>query len=169
VGYPWAYTTSVIVVALGRRRKYMIRKIISIFAGAILFITLAGIIIGIFAKSGTTPVGQLIQSVLEKGSLKNFTEFATSDEGFSLMSQAFNFMGFFILPLISLVAGFLTGWISKTKGWLFSIIAVGPPAIFLMGYCSSLTSVFSIMICILLAAIGGYIANTLFPVKRLKH
>ena len=146
----------------------MIRKIISIFVGATLFNALIGLIVGIFVKSGITPIGQFIRSALREGSLDGFIEFATSDEGFVLWSQGLILMGFVILPLISILAGFLTGWISKTKGWLCSIIAIGPFAIFVMGY-SSLTSAFSIIICILFAAISGYIANVLLPVKKLKN
>jgi len=146
----------------------MIRKIISIFMGATLFITLVGISVGIFAMFGITSIGQFIQSALRERSSEGFAKFITSDEGFSLMSRGFSFMGLIILPLISISAGFLTGWISKNKGWLCSIIAVGPFAIFIMGY-SSLTSAFSTIICILFAAISGYIANVLFPVKRLKN
>jgi len=141
------------------------RKIIAIFAGAILFITLIGITVGIFARFGITSIGQFIQSALRERSLEGFAKFAISDEGFGLLSRGFSFMGFVILPLISILAGFLTGWISKTKGWLCSIIAVGPFAIFIMGY-SSLTSAFSIIICILFAAISGYIVNVLLPVNR---
>lgn len=146
----------------------MIRKIISILAGATLFIILTGIVIGIFAKTGVTPIGQFIQSALRERGLDGFAEFATSDEGFSLMSRGFILVGLVILPLISIPAGFLTGWISKTKGWLYSIIAVGPFAIFIMGY-RSLASAFSIIICILFAAISGHVVNVLFPVKQLKN
>lgn len=148
----------------------MRRKIIAIFAGAILFNTLIGIIVGISARFGITPIGQFIQSVLRVRTEEEFAKFLTSDEGFGLMSRCISFEEFVILPLISITAGFLTGWISKTKGWLCSIIAVGPFAIFIMimGY-TSLTSAFSTIICILFAAISGYIANVLFPVKQLKN
>jgi hypothetical protein len=140
------------------------RKIIAILIGTILLVILVSIIIGIFAKSGATSIGQFIRSALREGSLEGFIEFATSDEGLGLWSQGLILMGFVILPLISIPIGFLTGWLSKTKGWLCSIIAVGPFTIFIMGY-SSLTSALSIIICILFASISGYIANILFPVK----
>jgi len=142
----------------------MIRKIIAVLVGGILFIALVGVIVGIFARLGITPEGQFIQSAFKERTGEETAEFIASDEGFNLMSQGVNFIGFVILPAISIIAGFLTGWLSKTKGWVCSIIAIGPFAIFIMGY-GSLTSVFSIMICILLAAIGGYGANKLITAR----
>jgi len=145
----------------------MARKVVSILAGAGLFIALVGISVGFLARSGITPIGRFIQSAFREGSAEGFGRFVASDEGFALLSRGVRFMKLVILPVISIAAGFFTGWVSKNKAWLCSIVAVGPVAILTVGY-SSLTSVLSVAICILFAAISGYVANVLLPAEPLR-
>jgi uncharacterized protein Usg len=130
---------------------FMIRKFISVITGAILFITLIGIVMMIFGVELTK--GRLAKTMPD-------------DKAFDLMLRHFYFIKFFIFPLMAIVAGFLTGWISKTKGWLCSLIAIGTVSI-IMDMASLISSIVSIIICILLAAISGHVANMLFSVKKL--
>lgn len=136
----------------------MIRKIISILAGTALFFVLTGVIAGILVKLGITPFGEFVNTMAEKGSLQKSGEFMVSDKGVSMGLRAVTFQRFFILPLISVIAGFFTGWIAGNKGWLCGIISAGPAVILIAGY-DSLAAVFSVIVSISLAAGGGYAAN----------
>jgi len=136
----------------------MIRKILSVVTGAALFCALVGTSIGIFIMFGITPIGQSVQSALKDRTLDGFIKFMVSDEGFHVMSQGFSFTGLAVLPFAAVFAGCLTSYIARTRGWLWSIVAVLPCVVFLIGY-SSFVSIFSVILCVLAAALGGYLVN----------
>ena len=143
----------------------MIRKILSVIAGVILFYLLVGLSMAIFAKFELSPMGRFIQLAFSEKTPEESVKFVTSDEGYDLMHRGITMMGLVVLPLISVGVGFLIGWISKTRGGLCGVVVVGPSAAFLMGF-SSLISMLSILMCTVLAATAGYTANALLFSKE---
>ena len=135
----------------------MWRKVIAVVTGVVAFFVLVSLVFGIFARLGIGPVRNFITALIE------YTEDQNNAEKFfeyqARAREAFSFMHYVVLPILSVLTGFLTAKISKTYGWLCAMIAVGVPTIATIPLSKHMFFILPIIICISLAAGTGYITN----------
>lgn len=136
----------------------MWRKIISIITGIVVFFVLVGLVFWIFARFRIGPVGNMITVMFafrDTGyeGTEEYIEYSAS------LREALAFMHYVVLPILSVLTGFLTAKISKTYGWLCAMIAVGVPVIATLPLSKHMFFILPIILCISLAAATGYITN----------
>lgn len=136
----------------------MLKNILASIVGMVTSFMFLGMLVGILATIGVTPIGQELHSIKTKTQYEYFV-----DDGFELMRKSHNFSRFAILPIVALFTGLITGGLSRKGREVICSVFAMMPIIALFCFPFSLSSALLLALYVFIATIGGYVIY----VKRL--